>query len=112
MHPLKALSLLSWLALFAAQLALALPGFGIALYWPLLAAAPLLLPLAGLWRGRRYTYRWVGFVALLYFCVGIAELVANPALAAYAYATTVASVGLFFASIYYARYLGAGGDGG
>ena len=110
MHPLKAVSLLSWSALFGAQLALAWPGFGIAPYWPLLAAAPLLLPLPGLWRGRRYTYRWVGFVALIYFCVGIAELVASPTLAAYAYATTIASVGLFFASIYYARYLGASGD--
>ncbi len=110
MHPLKAVSLLSWLTLFTAQLALAWPELGIAPYWALLAAAPLLLPLAGLWRGRRYTYRWVGFVALFYFCVGIAELVANPALGAYAYATTIASVGLFFGSIYYARYLGANSD--
>lgn len=110
MHPLKAVSLSSWAALFAAQLALAWPGLGIARYWPLIAAAPLLLPLPGLWRGRRYTYRWVGFVALLYFCVGIAELVANPALRVYAYATTIASIGLFFGSIYYARYLGTRGD--
>ncbi len=109
-HPLKFVSLLSWLALFAAQLALAWPGFGISLYWPLLAASPLLLPLAGLWRGRLYTYRWVGFVALFYFCLGIAELVANPALRGYAYATTIASIGLFFGSIYYARYLGTVGD--
>ena len=110
MHPLKAVSLLSWLVLFATQLALAAPGLGIAVYWPLLAAAPLLLPLTGLWRGRRYTYRWVGFMALAYFCLGIAELVASPGLRVYAYATTVASIGLFFASIYYARYLGVAGD--
>ena len=110
MHPLKIVSLLSWLVLFAAQLALAWPGFGISPYWSLLAAAPLLLPLAGLWRGRHYTYRWVGFVALAYFCLGIAELVANPALRAYAYATTIASIGLFLGSIYYARYLGTAGD--
>ena len=110
MHPLQLLSLLSWLALFTAQLALAWPGLGIALYWPVLAAAPLLLPLPGLWRGRRYTYRWIGFLALGYFCIGIAELVANPALRGYAYATTIASIGLFFGSIYHARYLGTTGE--
>ncbi len=110
MHPLQVASLSFWFALFAAQLALAWPGYGLALHWPLLAAAPLLLPIAGLWRGRRYTYRWVGFVALFYFCLGIAELAANPALRVYAYVTTIASIGLFFASIYFARYLGTTGD--
>lgn len=106
MHPLKAVSLLSWAALFAAQLALAWPTLGIPLYWPLIAVLPLLLPLPGLWRGRRYTYRWVGFVALLYFCIGFGELAANPALRVYGAVTAVASIGLFLASIYYARLLG------
>jgi uncharacterized membrane protein len=45
-------------------------------------------------------------MTLIYFCVGISELVSNPLLRVYGFGTTVASVLLFLASIYYARYLG------
>lgn len=105
MHPLKTICLLSWACLCLLQLSLLLPGLGIDIYWVLLLGLPLLAPLRGLYRDQLYTYRWVGYLMLIYFCVGISELVSNPALRLYALGTTVASIALFLASIYYARYL-------
>lgn len=37
----------------------------------LVMVAPLLIPMRGLLQGRRYTYGWSGFVALLYFALGV-----------------------------------------
>lgn len=108
MHPLKVVSLLSWGVLFAFQLGLLWPVFNIDYYWALLLALPLLLPLNGLLRDRLYTYRWVGFLALVYFCIGISELISNLQLRTYGLGTTVSSTLLFLVSIYYARYLGTG----
>ena len=105
MHPLKLTCLLSWLALVALQLALPwLAGS----YWLLLLVLPLLIPLRGLLGDRRYTYKWIGFLTMLYFCIGIAELVTNPELRLYGLGTTAASTLMFLASIYYARYLRLG----
>ncbi len=75
-------------------------------YWMILLALPLLLPFKGLIGDRRYTYKWIGFLTMAYFCIGISELVSNPELRIYGFATSVASILLFLASIYYARYLG------
>lgn len=36
-----------------------------------LKVVPLLLPLAGLWRDRLYTYRWVSLMVWLYFTEGV-----------------------------------------
>ncbi len=105
MHPLKAISLLSWSTLLACQLALPWMTQATADYWVMLLALPLLLPLRGLLRDQRYTYKWIGFLTLVYFCIGISELVSNPDLRIYGFAATVASMLLFLASIYYARYL-------
>jgi uncharacterized membrane protein len=102
---LKAISLASWSGLFATQNCLFWPELEIDWHWPALAAAPLLLPLPGLLRDRLYTYRWVGFMMLIYFCIGISEWVANPDLRAYGLATTLFSISLFLSSIYHARYL-------
>lgn len=103
MHPLKTIVLLSWVALLASQLALLLllesP------IWSAIATFPLLVPIVGLVRDRLYTYKWFGFVTLIYFCVGVSELFANPALRVYALVTLVGSVALLFSSIYYVRYL-------
>ena len=107
MHPLKATCLASWTGLFGSQLSLLWPDYKIDLYWILLLSLPLLIPLPGLWRDRLYTYRWVGFMTMIYFCVGISEWVANPELQIYALATIIFSTLLFLASIYYARRLGA-----
>jgi uncharacterized membrane protein len=66
--------------------------------------------LKGLIRDQRYTYKWVGFMALIYFCVGISELVANPELKFYGFATTISSIVFFLTSIYYVRYLASRTD--
>jgi uncharacterized membrane protein len=109
MHVLKLVSLLSWLLLTGSQAALPWLVPAPANYWILLLVLPLLIPLRGLLRDRRYTYKWIGFLTLLYFCIGISELVSNPQLRIYGTATTIASTLLFLASIYYARYLGLQG---
>ena len=98
MHPLKLISLIAWTCLLLSQVALLWPALEISLYWS--------LPLIGLLRARRYTYKWIGFLTLFYFCIGVSELAVNPELRLYGFATTLASLGLFLASIYYARYLG------
>jgi len=103
MHGLKITCLLSWSTLLGLQLSLPLLT---ANYWLLLLALPLLVPLRGLLGDRRYTYKWIGFLTLLYFCIGVSELFSNPQLRLYGFATTIASTLLFLASIYYARYLG------
>ena len=106
MKPLKAICLLSWFALLALQLALPWLTMAPKNYWVMLLALPLLIPLKGLLGDRRYTYKWIGFLTLAYFCIGISELVSNPDLRIYGFGTTVASMLLFLASIYHARYLG------
>jgi len=105
-HPLQSTALICWLCLLLFQLSLLLPAFGVSYYWSLPLILLLLLPLRGLYRGQRYTYKWVGFLMLLYFCVGISELVSNPELQIYGFGTTMSSLGLFLAGVYYARYLG------
>ena len=37
----------------------------------MLKALPLLAPLFGLLRGKVYTFRWVSFLGLAYFCEGV-----------------------------------------
>ena len=106
MHPLKIVSLVSLGALLLAQLALLLFAREIInWYWPLLLVILLLWPLPGILKDRLYTYKWVGFLTLFYFCVGISELVSNPQLRVYAYFTTIFSLLLFISSIYYTRFL-------
>mgnify|MGYP000844664137 CR=1 FL=1 len=41
-------------------------------------ALPLLLPLAGLWRYRLYTYRWVSLFVWLYAAEGLVRMGAEP----------------------------------
>ena len=62
-----ALSLLSWIAV----------GYP----WPIcvVAVAPLLAPLQGLVRGRRYTYAWATLFAIPYLIFALTELLVNPA---------------------------------
>jgi uncharacterized membrane protein len=62
-----ALSLLCWIA----------AGYP----WPIcvLAVVPLLAPLRGLVRGRRYTYAWATLFAVPYLTFALTELLVNPA---------------------------------
>ena len=106
MHPLKAICLAAWSLLLLCQLWLLLPALEITLYWSLPLVLVLLIPARGLFGDRRYTYKWIGFLMLIYLCIGISELASNPDLRYYGLGTTLASLALFLASIYYARYLG------
>ncbi len=106
MHPLQIVSLLSWLVLLLLQLSLLLPETDVNPYWAGGLVIALLIPARGLFDARRYTYKWIGFMTMFYFCVGISELYSEPTLRLYGLGTTIASVFLFLASIYFARYLG------
>jgi uncharacterized membrane protein len=49
--------------------------------WPvcILAVLPLLAPLDGLIKGRRYTYAWATLFAIPYLTFALTELLVNPA---------------------------------
>lgn len=72
--------LLVWFALIAALLAwlLGMPGRG-SWFTAILTTVPLLLPLPGLWQGRRYTHRWAAITLVPAMAWSLTELVANPA---------------------------------
>ncbi len=105
-HPLKILTLLSISILIGSQIAL--------IFWlqndyrfliALVLMTPLLLPLKGLFSDRRYTYKWTGFLTMLYFSIGISESFANSDLRLYGVLNILFSCLLFVGSIYYSRYL-------
>lgn len=64
---------------------------------------PLIFPLAGLVRGRAYTYAWSGFVALLYFAHGVGEAWTWPAERVYALTEIGLSLLWFTGAIAYVR---------
>ncbi len=106
MHPLKLVSLISLCGLVLTQAGLIgwlhddnrflLAG---------LLSIPLLLPIAGLLKDRLYTFKWVGFLCLAYFMIGVSESFSNPDLRVYSILNILLSLGLFFSSIYYSRFL-------
>lgn len=72
----RALTIWLWVALAASLLAWVLVGYP----WPIcvIAVLPLLAPLNGLLRGRRYTYAWATLFAIPYLAFALTELLANP----------------------------------
>ncbi len=105
-HPLKLTSIAALSGLLLCQLGLIFwQRSSFDLYWPLILSFPLLFPFQGLISNKRYTYKWIGFLSLFYFCVGISELASSPELKIYASLTTFFSIALFISSIYYTRYL-------
>ena len=72
----RALTLWLWIAVAASLLAWILVGYP----WPIcvIAVLPLLAPLNGLMRGRRYTYAWATLFAIPYLAFALTELLANP----------------------------------
>lgn len=69
-----------------------------------LKALPLLLPLMGILKGRRYTYQWAPMLTLAYFTEGTVRAWSDSGLSAWlAGAETLLSVVFFFAAIYYAK---------
>lgn len=70
-------------------------------------AAPLLLALPGMLRGRSYTYAWNSMLLLLYVALGLTELLSNPAEQFYALAVLLLTVLTFIASQLYVRGKGS-----
>ena len=72
----RALTIWLWVAVAASLLAWILVGYP----WPIcvIAVLPLLAPLNGLVRGKRYTYAWATLFAIPYLAFALTELLANP----------------------------------
>ena len=72
----------AWLALIALQLAwhaLLPPPHGAGNFYLATAAiVPLLLPAPGVFRGSLRSMTWAGYLAMLYFVIGVMEAWANP----------------------------------
>ena len=70
----------------------------------MLKAVPLLLPLFGILRGKRYTYQWSCMFILLYFTEGVVRAWSDVGLSAQlAVAEIILSVAFFSCAIFYAR---------
>jgi uncharacterized membrane protein len=73
----RSLTIGLWVAIALSFAAWTLAGYSWVLC--LLAIVPLLAPLNGLVRGRRYTYSWATLFAIPYLAFAITELLVNPA---------------------------------
>lgn len=70
----------------------------------MLKTVPLLLPLFGILRGKRYTYQWSSMFILLYFTEGVVRAWSDDGLSsALAAAEIVLSLVFFSCAIFYAR---------
>lgn len=70
----------------------------------MLKAVPLLLPVFGILRGKRYTYQWSSMFILLYFTEGIVRAWSDAGVSAQlALIEIVLSVIFFTCAIFYAR---------
>ena len=70
-----------------------------------LKALPLLLPLFGVLRGKRYTYQWSSMLILAYFTEGVVRAWSERGAAqALAFAEIMLSMVFFTAAICYARF--------
>lgn len=71
----------------------------------MLKVVPLLLPLFGILRGKRYTYQWASMFILLYFTEGIVRATTDQGLSAtLAWVYTLLTVIFFVSAIYYAKF--------
>lgn len=71
----------------------------------ILKVLPLLLPLFGILRGKRYTYQWSSMLILLYFIEGVVRMFSNTGLAAaLARMETGLALVFFLAAMFYAKY--------
>ena len=70
----------------------------------ILKTLPLLLPLFGILKGKRYTYQWAGMLILFYITEGVVRAWSDHGLSAkLATIEIILSVIFFFCAIYYAR---------
>ena len=68
-------------------------------------ALPLMFPLMGILKGRRYTYQWAPMLVLAYFTEGVVRAWSDTGLSAWlAGGEVVLSMVFFFAAIYYAKF--------
>jgi uncharacterized membrane protein len=72
----RALTIWLWLAIALSLLAWTTVGYS--RLFCILAVLPLLAPLNGLVRGRRYTYSWATLFAIPYLAFALTELLVNP----------------------------------
>ena len=73
--------------------------------WLVLKTLPLLLPLMGILKGRRYTYQWAPMLMLAYFTEGVVRAWSDSGLSAWLAGAEVALATVFFlAAIFYARF--------
>lgn len=72
----------------------------------LLTALPLLFPLWGMLNGKAYTHAWVSFLSMYYFFLGVGDAYSDPQDQVYGLLMVGLSIGLFFGSMYYARFKG------
>jgi uncharacterized membrane protein len=70
---------------------------------PLLWLVPLLLPLPGLIRGRRYTYAWSTLLVIGYIALALTEIVAAPAGRLLTATILLVAFALFIALVMYLR---------
>jgi uncharacterized membrane protein len=76
--------------------------------WLTLKALPLLLPLLGILRGKRYTYQWSTMLIWLYFIEGVLRAWSDKGLAQQlAWAEIVLSLLFFVCTMLYAKFTGA-----
>lgn len=70
----------------------------------ILKALPLLLPLFGILKGRRYTYQWASMLILLYFTEGIVRAWSDTGVSAkLALIEVLLSLIFFICAIFYAK---------
>ena len=101
MNTARTLSIALW-----AALALSLLSWGLAGYsWGLcvLAVVPMLAPLHGLVRGRRYTYAWATLFSVPYLAFSATELLVNPAARWVAGTSLILVFGWFCSMVLYLR---------
>jgi len=70
----------------------------------MLKALPLLLPLFGILRGKRYTYQWASMLILFYFTEGVVRAWSDTGLSSQlALCEVVLSLIFFVCAIFYAK---------
>ena len=70
----------------------------------ILKALPLLIPLFGILKGRRYTYQWAGMLVLFYFTEGVVRAWSDTGLSSQlALFEVVLSLLFFLCAIFYAK---------
>ena len=71
----------------------------------ILKTLPLLVPLFGILRGKRYTYQWASMMILIYFTEGVVRGFADQGLSARLAQIEIGlSLLFFFSAIFYAKY--------